>query len=98
MNLYRITSFQLVSITRMGVVSSPPPAENPADVASPCFDRTGSVPAVLHMQALWQRQLRKGHSWQQGGLGMAAIFGPGGRLFCRGQSKGTTFKGGLSTV
>ena len=48
----------------MGVVSSPPPAETSADVASPCFDRTGSVQAVLHMQVLWQRQLQKGRSWQ----------------------------------
>ena len=24
-----------------------------ADIASPCFDRTGSVQAVLHTQALW---------------------------------------------
>ena len=43
----------------MGVVSSPPPVETSADVAS------GSVQAVLHMLALWQRQLRKGHNQQQ---------------------------------
>jgi len=65
----------------MGVVSSPPPAETSADVASPCIDRTGSVQDVLHMQVLWQRQLQKGHSRQQGGTGMAAIFGPGGLIF-----------------
>ena len=57
----------------VGVVSSPPPAETSADVASSCFDRTGSVQAVLHMQVLWQKQLQKDHSrqrgdsWQQGG-------------------------------
>ena len=45
----------------------PPPAETSADVASPCFDRTGSVQALLHMQALRQRQLQKGCGWQQGG-------------------------------
>ena len=55
----------------MGAVSSPPPAETSAEVALPCFDRTGSVPAILHMQALWQRQLRKGCSRQQGGLSAA---------------------------
>ena len=32
-----------------------------------CFDQTGGVQGVLHMQALWQRQLRKVCSRQQGG-------------------------------
>jgi len=86
----------------MGVVSSPRPAD---DVASPCFDRTGSVQAVLHMQVLWQRQLRKGRSRQQ--VGPSAEGGDQiwlrylvrvDQLFCCGQSGGTTFEGGLSTV
>ena len=72
----------------MGVVSSPRPAETSADVASPCFDWTGSVQAVLHMQVLWQRPLRKGHSRQQGGT----------RYGCDIWSGGTTFEGGLSTA
>ena len=62
----------------MGVMSSPPPAETSGDVASSCFVRTGSVQAVLHMQALCQRQLRKGCSRQQGGPGIAAKFWFGG--------------------
>ena len=83
----------------MGVVSSPPPAETSADVASPCFDRTGSVQAILHMQVLWQRQLRKGCCRQQGGTSYGCdIWSRGDRLFCRGQPGETTFEGGLSTA
>ena len=53
----------------MGVVSSPLPAETSADVASPCFDRTGSVQSAPG-----------GPSAAGGGPGMAAIFGPGGPI------------------
>ena len=108
MNLYHIPSFppgiHYADPSSMGVVLvlSLPPAESSADVTSTCTDRTGSVQAVLHTQALWQRQLRtvssKGDRRQQGEPGMAVIFGPGDRLFCRGQSGGTAFKGGLSTA
>ena len=70
-------------------------------VASPCFDWTGSVQAVLHMQVLWQRQLRKGHSRQQGGPPATGgdqvwlqYLVRGDRFFCRGQSRGTTFERG----
>jgi len=55
-------------------VSSPPPDETAADVASSCFYLTGSVQAVLHMQALWQREScekatvgSQGDRQQQGG-------------------------------
>ena len=34
----------------------------------------------------------------RGGPSEAALFGPEGPLFCRGQSGGTAFKGGLSTA
>ena len=83
----------------MGVMSSPPPAETSADVASPCFDRTGSVQAVLHMQVLWQRQLQKGCSRQQGGPSAAG----GTRDGCDIWSGGTDYTavdspGRLSTV
>ena len=88
-------------LLQMGVVWTPPPAESSADVASPCFDRTGSVQPVLHMQVLWQRQLRKGRSWhsrgdywQQGGPGMAAIFGPGGPIILLWTVWGDRFRGG----
>ena len=83
----------------MGVVSAPPPAETSADVASPWFDQTGSVQAVLHMQVLWQRQLQKGRSQQQGGDQVwLRYLVREERLFCHGQSGGTTFEGGLSTA
>ena len=71
----------------MGVVSSPPPAETSADVASFCFDQTGSVQAALHMQVLWQRQLRKGRSQQQGGPSAAG----GTRYGCDIWSGGTGY-------
>ena len=51
-----------------------------ADVTSPCFDLTGRVQAVLHMQVLWQMQLRKGRSRQQGGTDYSAVDSPGGLL------------------
>ena len=81
----------------MGVVSSLPPAETSADVASSCFDQTGSVQAVLHVQALWQRQLQKGCSRQQGGPsgpGIAAKFGPGGPIILPWTVQGDHFRGG----
>ena len=83
----------------MGVVSSSPPVETSADVASPCFDWTGSVQLVLHMQALWQRQLQKGCSQQRGtvgsrgGPGMAVIFGPGGPIILPWTVRGGPFEG-----
>ena len=68
-------------------MSSPPPAETSADVASSCFDRTGSVQAVLHMQVLWQRQLRKGCSRQQGGPSASGET----RYSCEIWSRGTDY-------
>ena len=78
----------------LGVVSYPPPAETSADVASPCFDQTGRVLAVLHTQVLWQRQLRKGRSRQQGGLSAAR----GDQVWLRYLVRGDHFEGGLSTA
>ena len=78
----------------MGVVSSPPPAETSADVASPCFDRTGSVQAVLHMQVLWQRQLQKGHSRQQGGTRYGCDIWSGGPIVLQWTVRGDHFQGG----
>ena len=80
-----------------------PLLQTSSDVASPCFDLTGSVPAVLHMQVLWQRQLRKGPGCsrqrsrgdcrQQGDQVWLRYLVRGDRLFCRGQSGGTAFEG-----
>ena len=67
----------------MGVVSSPPPAETSADVASPCFDRTGSVQSAPG-----------GPSAAGGGPGMAAIFGPGGPIILPWTVRGNHFRGG----
>ena len=81
------------------MVSSLPPAKTSADVASSC-DRTGSVQAVLHMQALWQRQLRKrlqsaarGTVGSRGGPGIAAKFGPGGPIILPWAVRGDSFRG-----
>ena len=75
----------------MGVVSSPPSAETSADVASPCFDRTGSVQAVLKRQG---RSRQPGDRRQQGGPGMAVIFGPGGPTILPWTVRGDCFRGG----
>ena len=75
----------------MGVVSSPP-AETSADGASPCFDRTGSVQAVLKRQG---RSRQPGDRRQQGGPGMAVIFGPGGLIILPWTVRGDYFRGGI---
>jgi len=74
-----------------------PLPQTSADVASPCFDLTGSVQAVLHMQVLWQKA---GCSRQQGGPSAAGgdqvwlrYLVRGDRLFCRGQSGGPLSRG-----
>ena len=72
----------------VGVVSPPPPAETSADVASSCFDRTGSAQAILHMQALWQRQFWKGCSRQQGGTRYSCEIWSGGTNYSAVDSPG----------
>ena len=86
-------------------MSSPPAAETSADVTSSCFDQTGSVPRLFSIckhcgignckkVAVGSR----GDCWQQGGPGMATIFGLGGPIILPWTVRGTAFEGGLSTV
>ena len=83
----------------MGVVSSPCPAETSADVALPCFDRTGSVQAVLHMQVLWQSNCEKAAVGSRGETKYGCDIWSGGTDYSAVDSPGgTTFKGGLSTA
>ena len=77
----------------MGLVSSPPPADS-ADVASPCFDLTGSVLAVLKRCGKGNCEKAAVSSW--GDQVWLRYLVQGDQLFCHGQSGGTAFEGGLS--
>ena len=85
----------------MGVVSSPPPAETSADVASPCFDRTGSVQgcspyanAVAKAIAKRPQSAAGGTVGSRGGPGMVAIFGPEGPIILPWTVQGDHFRWG----
>ena len=83
-------------------MSSPPPAETSADVASSCFDRTGSVQAVLHnyasavAKAIAKRlqSAAGGTIGNRGGPGIAAKFSPEGPIILLWTVWGDCFRGG----
>jgi len=84
--MYRIPSY--ADSSSMEVVSSPLPVETSADVASPCFDRTGSVQVVLHMPSAVAKAIVKRPQSAAGGTRYACNIWSGGTDYSAVDSPG----------